>query len=99
MLGELLNWWARQMADLVAPIADRFAAPTPDALLVARDQFDPDTIHLLRRRKGRVAPVVVVPADGTPDVWRPALAARRRGEAVVLSLTTPLLPRRAALPM
>jgi len=99
MFGDLLSWWARQMTALISPIIKRSPARTPDALLVRREQADPDTLHLSHRRKGQVAHIGTLRMDGEPGRSRGVFGARRRGEPLVLSLSEPLLSRGTTLPL
>ena len=98
-LADVFNWWGRQMAGLLSPLTDPFAARSPDALLVMVDRAQPDRARLLRRRASRLTPVETVPLSGTIEMWRRALRTRRRREPVILVLAEPLLRRRVMLPM
>jgi general secretion pathway protein L len=94
MLPELMTWWARQMADLAAPILHRFRAATPDGLLLVAG---PSGLRIERRRKGRIIPVGTLATGGDPVGLRRVLGRRPRVPVVVV-LPGPLLVREATLP-
>jgi general secretion pathway protein L len=99
VLEDAFVWWTRRMTELISPVTARLTAHSPDALLVAADPESFGAVRLSRRRKGRVTEVGAMSIDSDPSTWRRALSPRRRGEPVILTVTTPLPLRHATLPL
>ncbi len=90
MLAEFLDWWGAQLRTLV-PAGPAGGA---DALIV--DASQPDTLDVLRRRRGVAQRVVQVRQDaaGAPGL-RAALNGRPRGEPVRLRIAPAIVLERA----
>ena len=99
MLGELISWWAEQMREFVAPLAQRLSRRSGDALLVDCAGGADGPWRLIHRRNGTAAAVATIPRDASPSVWRDAFAARPRAERTIVSLGRPFLVRRTSLPV
>src|SRR5271165_2726846 len=97
MLAELSSWWTEQMSDLAASLLRRTPGKTQDALVLECDRGDGGW-HVVRRRGGTRTELATIPDDAGDDVWRRAVAARRRGEPVVIALAQPFLVRRTTVP-
>jgi len=98
LLGEFLDWWGRQLLDLV-PARLREAAMRSDAVIA--DASTPGMLVMRRRRRGVEQLVGQMRLDEPPaPALRAALNSRSHGEHVLLRLPqTAVLERNVVLPL
>lgn len=87
------------MGELIAPFTRRRAMAAKDALVLEFDAEGDGFWHVSRRHDGTVTHIATYTRDAADAGLRDAVAARRRGETVVLTPPRPFLLRHATLPL
>jgi general secretion pathway protein L len=104
MLSELLNWWVKQVLDLVPPTIRSRADGAPDACIISvegHSETAPLTVRLGTRRTGQIADLGRFVLDATGmDEARSILRKHDRRHAVAVRVPGDvLLERTIALPL